>query len=358
MRITRRVTERLNTAIRAPRRTPLLQVLKSAIATIAAWLAASLVFPDATPVFAAIAALLVVQPSLNQSLAKALERSAGVIAGVAVASGLGMLFGEANWVVVIAIALGLLIAWALKMTAATANQVAISAILVIALGQTTPGYAVDRVLETILGAAIGVIANVAIVPPLALQPARERIDALGQEIAQTLDRLADSITSERTRSNLEELLLTARLLRPMQQSAQAAIDVSVDSLTLNPRARTHRHELHELSAQLEYFTPIVNQVVGMARAVYDRYDSSVIVEPAAWAISEQLHRAAHDVRLIQRSSDAVPHDTRNEEVLQPTAEVPALTTPLTIVKPSSDNWILIGALMEDLRRIHDTLSDR
>ncbi|MBA8816266.1 uncharacterized membrane protein YgaE (UPF0421/DUF939 family) [Microbacterium halimionae] len=358
MQITRRVTDRLNTAIRAPRRTPLLQVLKSAIATIAAWLTASLVFPDATPVFAAIAALLVVQPSLNQSLAKALERSAGVIAGVAVASGLGILFGESTWVVVLAIALGLLIAWALKMTAATANQVAISAILVIALGQTTPGYAIDRVLETILGAAIGVIANLAIVPPLALQPARERIDALGNEIAQTLDRLADALTTEHTRSNLEELLLTARLLRPMQQGAQTAIDVSVDSLTLNPRARAHRHELRELNAQLEYFTPIVNQVVGMARAVYDRYDSSVIVEPAARAIADQLRRAAHDVRLIQSSSDVAARDSGEEKIQQSTAEIPALTTPLTILMPSSENWILIGALMEDLRRIHETLSDR
>ena len=67
---------RFPAAIRASRRAPLLQVLKSAAATIAAWLIAGWLIPGPLPVFAAIAALLVVQPSVNQSLAKALERSA------------------------------------------------------------------------------------------------------------------------------------------------------------------------------------------------------------------------------------------------------------------------------------------
>ena len=56
--------------------------------------------------FAAIAALLVVQPSLNQSLGKALERSVGVIAGVVIASALALAFGQSTWVVVLAVAVG------------------------------------------------------------------------------------------------------------------------------------------------------------------------------------------------------------------------------------------------------------
>ena len=60
---------------RATRRAPLLQVAKSAIATGAAWLVAGLLFPGVPPVFAAIAALLVVQPSLNQSLTREIGRA-------------------------------------------------------------------------------------------------------------------------------------------------------------------------------------------------------------------------------------------------------------------------------------------
>ncbi|WP_338371947.1 FUSC family protein, partial [Enterococcus faecium] len=84
---------RIPAAIRASQRSPLLQVVKSAAATSAAWRIAGWVFPAQLPVFAAIAALLVVQPSVNQSLSKAPELSIGVSAGVVIAVALGPLPG-------------------------------------------------------------------------------------------------------------------------------------------------------------------------------------------------------------------------------------------------------------------------
>ena len=35
--------------------------------------------------------------------------------------------------------------------------------------------------------------------------------------------------------------------------------------------------------------------------------------------------------------------------------IPALTAPLVVRPPSSQHWILIGSLLEDLRRIHGGL---
>ena len=128
----------ITATFRAAKRAAFLQVAKTAIATIAAWLVAGWLIPGSLPVFAAIAALLVVQPSVNQSFGKAIERTVGVILGVLIASGLSWAFGQATWVIIVAIAVSLLIAWALKMTTMTSNQVAISAILVLALGAGSP----------------------------------------------------------------------------------------------------------------------------------------------------------------------------------------------------------------------------
>jgi len=337
----------ITATFRATKRVPILQVLKSAVATIVAWLVAGWLIPGPLPVFAAIAALLVVQPSVNQSLGKAVERSIGVILGVIIATGIALVFGQNTWVILVAIVIAMLVAWALKMTPGTSNQVAISAMLVLALGASSPEYALDRVLETLIGAAIGIIINALIVPPVAVAPARDALARLGGELAASVDRLAHALETRRTPAELESLMIEARLLRPMRDAADAAIDDGQESLTLNPRRSAHREELAQLRELLEQLSPIVTQLIGMTRAFADHYDASLHDEPTVRAIAEQLRRVAHDVRLAARVAEPEPEPL--------TSENPALTSALVIAAPKSAHWILVGSLMEDLRRIREEL---
>lgn len=361
---------RITKAFRAARRTPLLQVVKSAVAIAVAWLATGWLVPGPPPVFAAIAALLVVQPSLNQSFTKAVERSVGVITGVVIASLLGIALGSGSSVILLATLVALVVAWVLRMTPGTTNQVAISALLVLALGTATPDYAVHRVIETLVGALIGVLVNVALVPPVAVAPARTDADALCTALADALDRLAAALTSNRTPAQLTELLLEARLLRPMVRKAEDDIDAAADSLTLNPRARTHRADLEVSRALVERYAPMVTQVIGMTRAYVDHYDADLVDEPTVHAIADQLRRAAHDVRLdptLLRTPTGAPTSTTPASGSPSTAgaspapespsdvEQPALTAPLQITTPSAAHWVLIGSLLEDLHRIHAEL---
>lgn len=332
---------------RASRRVPILQVAKASVATIAAWLLAGWLIPGPLPVFAAIAALLVVQPSVNQSLGKAIERSIGVILGVLVATGLSLVFGQNSWVVLVAIMIAMLVAWSLKMTPGTSNQVAISAMLVLALGASSPEYSIDRIIETLIGAAIGIIVNALIVPPVALAPARRDISLLGGELAASLDRLASALESPQSAGDLQRLMVEARLMRPMRDAADASISTGEESLTLNPRRSAHRTELTELRTLLDRLSPIVTQVIGMTRAFFDHYDAALADEPTVQAIAEQLRRAAHDVRLAVHLADIDPEPM--------TSAIPALTSPLVVNPPKSGHWILIGSLMEDLRRIRAEL---
>lgn len=341
---------RFPAAIRSTRRAPLLQVLKSAAATIAAWLIAGWLIPGPLPVFAAIAALLVVQPSVNQSLSKALERSAGVILGVVIAVLLSLLLGARSWVVLAAVVVAMLVAWSLRASAGTGNQVAISAMLVLALGSSSPDYAVDRILETLIGATIGFVVNILIVPPVLSDPARRDIGMLGRELAASLDRLADALSSTSTPAQLQELMVEARLLRPMKDAAEASLTAAAESLSLNPRRGRHRDDVAELRAVFDRLSPVTTQVIGMTRAYIDHYDDSLASDPTVAAIAEQLRRAGHDVRLAVRSPDGTEPDAL-------TPAVPALTRPLVVRPPASDHWILVGSLMEDLRRIHGELRD-
>src|SRR3546814_13566353 len=114
----------LTGAVRTAKRAPLLQMVKTALATILAWIVAGALIPDGpAPVFAAIAAMLVVQPSLNQSLTKGVERRVGVIAGVVLASALALAFGRPTRGVLIATALALALSSGLRLTQGSAPRV-------------------------------------------------------------------------------------------------------------------------------------------------------------------------------------------------------------------------------------------
>ena len=335
-------------SVQATARQPLLQVLKTSVAAIVAWLLSSLLLGQPLPIFAAIAALLVVQPSVNQSLAKGIERSIGVIGGVVIAYVVSLVFETSSWVVLGVIVLALLLAWALKLGPGSANQLPISAMLVLAIGSQSPAYSVDRILETIIGAVVALVVNALIVPPVLLRPAHLAVGRLLRDVAGTIDGLADALTTPTSAAAVEELLVRARKLRALQTTAQAAIASGEESLTLNPRGGRHRRVLQrdvELFARLSI---LVTRVLGMIRAVRDNYDDTLADEPTVREIATELRRAAHDLRLIGRDPEGSEPDTV-------TAELPALTAPLAILKPHPTHWILIGSLLEDLRRVREEI---
>ncbi|QHC54603.1 aromatic acid exporter family member 1 [Rathayibacter tanaceti] len=340
---------RLTSSFTVPSRPPVLQLVKTAAATVVTWLLAALIFPGTLPVFGAIAALLVVAPSVNQSFSKAMERSVGVIIGVIVGSVIGTVLGGDSLIVLLAIVAAIAVGWVVRLTPASAVQIPISAMLVLSVGAVTPNYALDRILETLVGAAVGVVVNIAIVPPVALAPAERAVGDLTAQLAAGLDDLADALQSPVPRRRLDEMLINARLLQTMQRKAEEAIATGEESLRFNPRRSGHRDRLLALDSVMPRLGRIVTRVRGMTRTVHDLYDDELVGEPTIADIAVQLHRAAHDLRLLVQTSVAVPEP----EAI--TDELPALTAPLVIVAPHPEHWILLGALAEDLRRIREEI---
>ncbi|MDJ0350447.1 FUSC family protein [Cryobacterium sp. PH29-G1] len=341
---------KLTSALRIPKRLPVLQVVKMAVAVGLAWVASQLLLPNDLPIFAAIAALLVVQPSVNQTLGRAIERTAGVIGGVIIASTIGFFLGQSSWIVLGAIVVSILVAWALRLSPVASSQIPISAMLVLALGATTPGYALDRIFETFIGAGIALIINALIVPPVLIAPARDAVSLLARELADTFDRIAQALRTPQTPIDLMELMIKARLLRPMQASADKAIAQAEESLMLNPRKARLRVGLDADREMIERLPTLVTRAIGMTRALHDHYDQSLQFEPSVQAFSRELARAAHDLKLLARQEGDL-----TEVPDLPAIDDLALTAPLRIVTPHPDHWILIGSLMEDLRRVREEI---
>jgi uncharacterized membrane protein YgaE (UPF0421/DUF939 family) len=308
------------------------------------------VLPGQLPVFAAVAAIIVVQPSVNQTFTKALERSFGVILGVVIAYFAGVIFGASSWLILVAILLALLTGWALRLSQAATVQVPISAMLVLAIGAQTPGYAVDRILETILGALIAVVVNLTIVPPVNLQPAHDAIAALAHELASSLDSLARLIQDTSTAAERNGALVEARLLSPMLAKARAAVQTGEESLRFNPRGMSRRKALDRDIELLPMLQVLVTRIPGMVRALDDHYDETLHSEPTAAGLVDEITKAAHDLRLVIERSE-LP----GAEPPPLTDQLPALTAPFSVLAPSPRHWILIGSLLEDLRRVHEVI---
>ena len=337
-------------SVRSSARSPLLQVIKTCVAAITAWLLCVLLLHQPLPIFAAIAALLVVQPSVNQSLAKGIERSVGVIFGVLLAYAAGALFGHSSVIVLAIIVVSLLVAWALRLSPGSANQIPISAMLVIAIGTNTPGYAVNRVIETVIGAVVGLAINAIIVPPVLLTPAHDALITLAQHIARTLEDLAVALRTPSSSTQLNLMMTQARLLKGLRDTAIAALSRAEDSLMLNPRSTRYRHRIEADRAFLESLGILVTRVTGMARALHDNYDDRLHTDLFVISISIELDRAAHDLLLLTADPNVATVNRERRE------EVPALTAPLVIAIPDPQNWVLVGSLLEDLRRVREEIT--
>ena len=339
---------RVLTTLTLARRSPLLQVLKTSVAAVIAWVVAGFALQQPLPIFAAIAALLVVQPSVTQSIEKGIERSIGVVAGVVIALGAGQLFGDQSWVILSVIVISVAVAWALRLGPGSANQIPISAMLVLALGGQNAGYAVERIVETIIGAAIGLIVNLAIVAPVFVSPARVAVASLTKKTAAVLESLARALSTPQSDAELRKLLDEARMLRDLRDAASVALRQGTDSLTLNPRKSKHHRMLRRETELFTMLTVLVTRTLGMARAIHDRYDTNLMTDPVVISIARELERAAHDLRLRGR-------DPGEREAAPPTQDLLTLTAPLTVLRAHPEHWILIGSLLEDARRVHEVI---
>ncbi len=339
---------KLITTLTLARRSPLLQVLKTSVAAVVAWVVASFALQQPLPIFAAIAALLVVQPSVTQSIEKGLERSIGVVAGVAIAIGAGQLFGDHSWVILSVIIISIIVAWALRLGPGSANQIPISAMLVIALGGQDSGYAFERIIETVIGALIGLIVNLAIVAPVFVSPARVAVASLTKRTTAVLESLARALSAPQSDAELRKLLDEARMLRDLRDAAAVALRQGTDSLTLNPRRSKHHRLLRRETELFAMLSVLVTRTLGMARAIHDRYDTNLMTDPVVISIARELERAAHDLKLRGRALG-------ESEAEVPTQDLLTLTAPLTVLTPHPQHWILIGSLLEDVRRVHEVI---
>ena len=111
---------------------------------------------------AALTALLVVEVTLFDIVTSGVQRVVSVVSGVLLAVGFSSLVGISWWSLGILVALSILVGQLLRLGPHLV-EVPISAMLVLAVGGEET-VASDRIIETLIGAAVGVAVNI-VFPP-------------------------------------------------------------------------------------------------------------------------------------------------------------------------------------------------
>jgi len=121
-------------------RTQILLATKAAVAAGIAWAVALLADPHSRPCFAPLAVILIVQPTVYDSLSRAFQRVAGVVLGVAAALAVSHFLTPSGWSIAIIVFAGLLLGWSLRLGPQGVVQVPVSALLVFAVGSASGSW--------------------------------------------------------------------------------------------------------------------------------------------------------------------------------------------------------------------------
>jgi hypothetical protein len=268
-------------------------IARLTLTAVAAYLAALAFAGHDGPVLAPLTALLVVQVSLTHTLRSVAQRVISVVAGVLLAIGLSVVVGFTWWSLGILVAVALAVGLVLRL-GDDLLEVPISAMLILsAVGSASA--ATSRVVETLIGAAVGMIGGL-LFSPVRLEPAEDAVEDLSGQLADLLDLIAGDIEDGPDAGRSVDRLNQARALGGEITRVDAALTESEDSLRLNPGARILPQAAIPLRTGLETLERAAVTVRVIARWTADAsrpgIDSPLLDPRIRTALTEELRELA------------------------------------------------------------------
>lgn len=341
---------------------PGLRTAKLVLAAVLSYVLAGVLDTSPDRVLAPLTALLVVQLTLFQTLSSAIGRVVSVLTGVLLAVAVSDVLGVSWWSFGLLVLASLTAGQALRL-GSHLLEVPISAMIVLALGGTASS-ATGRVVETLLGGAVGVAVNLLVAPPLHVRPAEDAVGRLAERLAVFLDELAAELRRGWSRAAADAWLDRARALGRDVERADRDLSRAEESVRLHPRGGRARAARPRLRAGLAGFEHAYVVVRNLCRALLDRahfvpedQQDRAFPEPVRAVLAEVLTTLATATRAAGAFSAATrPAEASLEDVTAALDAVPVQRdrlAALLAVSPVDDQgaWQQHGALLAAIDRL-------
>ncbi|MFG3659065.1 aromatic acid exporter family protein [Streptomyces sp. NPDC047706] len=354
------------TRLRKWRRDPVVvQTLRSTFAATLAYVIALRLSPEAAPLTAPLTALLVVQVTLFATLTNGIRRVNSVVAGVLVAIAFSLLVGLTWWSLALVILAALAVGHLVRVNEYV-PEVAISAMLV--LGVTTVGdTAWARIVETLIGAVVGLTCNLLLAPPVWVGEAGASIEGLARRMRQLMLRVGEEAGGRTPVEYAAERLHEARRLDHDIVQVDAALRQAEDSLRLNPRVREgllNRVVLRTGLDTLEICTVVLRVLARTLTDLAKARDPEPLFEGETGSVVEQLLSEIGDAVVsfavlvtTSVSVNAESAEGRLAAELHTAAATRDKLAQLLLeeVRRDAREWQLHGAVLTEVNRILDEL---
>ncbi|MEU6383774.1 aromatic acid exporter family protein [Streptomyces bauhiniae] len=350
----------------ARRREPVVvQTLRAAGAATVAYVIALKLSPEPAPLTAPLTALLVVQVTFFATLTNGIRRVNAVVTGVLVAIVFSLLVGLTWWSLALLLVAALSVGHLVRVDEYV-NEVAISAMLV--LGVTTVGFtAWARIVETLIGAIIGMACNLLLPPPVWVDAAGRSIEWLARRLRQLMLRMGEEAAGSIPWQRAAERLHEARRLDHDIIQVDAALRQAEESLRLNPRVKEgllHRVVLRTGLDTLEICTVVLRV---LARSFTDlakaRGPKELFPPPIGQTVEQVLSEIADAVVSFavlvttDLSANAESAESRLTAELHTAAATRDRLAEQLVehVQEDREDWQLLGAILTEVNRIIDEL---
>ncbi|MEV5986672.1 aromatic acid exporter family protein [Streptomyces sp. NPDC052051] len=341
------------------------QAVRSTAAATLAYVIALHLSPERAPLTAPLTALLVVQVTLYSTITTSVRRVNSVVAGVVIAIGFSILVGLTWWSLALIILASLAVGHLVRVSEFV-PEVAISAMLV--LGVTQVGStAWARVLETLIGAVVGLGTNLFFAPPVWVSAAGASIEGLARQVRQLTLRIGEQAAGRTPVSEATARLYEARRLDHDIIVVDAALRQAEDSLKLNPRVREgllYRIMLRTGLDTLEIVTVVLRVIARSLADLAKERGAEPLLSPRVGTTLERLLSEIGDAVVsfavlvttdVSRSAESA--EARLAEELATACATRDTLAELLLAEVQRDvrQWQFHGALLAEVNRILDEM---
>lgn len=264
-------------------------VLRISAAVTVSYVLTSWFVPGSNALFAPITSLIAVQATPWRTLGVTLQRVVGAAVGVLLSSLWVNLVGLTWWSMLVAVVVSLLVARQLKWSIGGQLQIPLAVVFVMALGPGTVEHDVWRVLDVVIGGAVGMAFTIALPSRPTVARLEQSMRAFRQGIYDMLEAVAQECgTLEAPLAVGEDhaFATSSRRMHGLSAAARAQLVALGEGTHLNFRGRRVVDRLEGDAWRLHRLASIAVQARGLggaANRLYDRADITPGLSPAQFS---------------------------------------------------------------------------